>query len=147
MLFLQSGYLGTSMDEIAALAGVSKQTVYKHFEDKQRLFAEIVISSVNEVSDPNTSEVQSLGAGDDVEAELRDLARGQLSARDAAEAAAAAPARDRRVGLAFPSSGARSMSVVPGERSPCWPQRSNVSRHRESCDSTIQCSRQHTSTG
>ena len=79
VLFLQRGYLGTSMDEIAALAGVSKQTVYKHFEDKQRLFAEIVISSVNEVSDPNTSEVHSLGSGDDVEAELRDLARGQLA--------------------------------------------------------------------
>lgn len=78
-LFLQSGYLGTSMDEIAALAGVSKQTVYKHFEDKQRLFTEIVITSVNEVSDPNTSEVQGLGAGDDVGAELRDLARGQLT--------------------------------------------------------------------
>jgi TetR/AcrR family transcriptional regulator, mexJK operon transcriptional repressor len=78
-LFLQGGYLGTSMDEIAALAAVSKQTVYKHFEDKERLFTEIVISSVNEVSDPNTSEVQNLGAGGDLEAELRELARRQLA--------------------------------------------------------------------
>src|SRR5262249_12281633 len=42
-VFLRSGYLGTSMDEIAALAAVSKQTVYKQFADKKRLFTEIVI--------------------------------------------------------------------------------------------------------
>src|SRR4051812_6942538 len=40
--FLAGGYRGTSMDEIAAAAGVSKQTVYKQFVDKQRLFVEIV---------------------------------------------------------------------------------------------------------
>ena len=34
--FLQRGYLGTSMDEIAAQAAVSKQTVYKHFADKEQ---------------------------------------------------------------------------------------------------------------
>src|SRR2546430_6029030 len=41
-LFLRSGYLGTSMDEVAALAGVSKQTVYTHFSDKEALFAALV---------------------------------------------------------------------------------------------------------
>src|SRR5438874_1011894 len=35
-LFLRRGYLGTSMDEIAALASVSKQTLYTHFADKER---------------------------------------------------------------------------------------------------------------
>ena len=58
--FLRNGYLGTSMDEIAALAGVSKQTVYKHFADKERLFSEIVISTVNEASDPVHEEVRQL---------------------------------------------------------------------------------------
>jgi TetR/AcrR family transcriptional repressor of mexJK operon len=41
-LFLRHGYVGTSIDDIAALAHVSKQTVYTHFADKEQLFAEII---------------------------------------------------------------------------------------------------------
>jgi AcrR family transcriptional regulator len=37
-LFLRSGYAGTSMDRVAAEAGVSKQTIYSHFQDKEGLF-------------------------------------------------------------------------------------------------------------
>ncbi|MFT4011190.1 MAG: TetR/AcrR family transcriptional regulator [Nocardioidaceae bacterium] len=43
-LFLEHGFRGTSMDQIAARASVSKQTVYKQFHDKERLFREIVDS-------------------------------------------------------------------------------------------------------
>lgn len=39
-MFLQHGYEGVSMDQIAAEAGVSKLTVYSHFGDKEALFAE-----------------------------------------------------------------------------------------------------------
>ena len=78
-VFLRNGYVGTSMDEIAALAAVSKQTVYKHFADKERLFAEIVTATVNEASDPVYEEVLHLQDSGDVEADLRDLARRQLA--------------------------------------------------------------------
>lgn len=41
--FLARGYEATSMDSIAAVAQVSKRTVYKHFVSKDVLFAEILI--------------------------------------------------------------------------------------------------------
>ncbi|HOV96406.1 MAG TPA: helix-turn-helix domain-containing protein, partial [Thermomonas sp.] len=37
-LFVQHGFSGVSMDQIAAEAGVSKLTVYSHFGDKDGLF-------------------------------------------------------------------------------------------------------------
>lgn len=37
--FLENGFDGTSMDEVAKRAGVSKQTVYSHFSSKEQLFA------------------------------------------------------------------------------------------------------------
>src|SRR5438105_11070574 len=66
-VFLGNGYLGTSMDEIAALARVSKQTVYKQFVDKERLFVEIVTNTVNEISDPVYEEVLNLADSGDIE--------------------------------------------------------------------------------
>jgi TetR/AcrR family transcriptional repressor of mexJK operon len=78
-VFLRNGYVGTSMDEIAALAAVSKQTVYKHFADKERLFSAIVAATVQEASDPVYEEVLQLQDSGDVAADLRDLARRQLA--------------------------------------------------------------------
>lgn len=40
--FRSSGFEITSMDRIAATAGVSKRTVYNHFPSKEALFAEIL---------------------------------------------------------------------------------------------------------
>ena len=47
--FLASGYDGATMEDIAVRAGVSKQTVYKHFTDKQNLFADIVLSTTDDM--------------------------------------------------------------------------------------------------
>lgn len=43
--FVSRGYDGTSMEEIATKAGVSKQTIYKHFTDKETLFGEVIRAS------------------------------------------------------------------------------------------------------
>lgn len=43
-LFLQHGFDGVSMDQIAAAATVSKLTVYSHFGDKEKLFSAAVTS-------------------------------------------------------------------------------------------------------
>ncbi|SFJ65894.1 DNA-binding transcriptional regulator, AcrR family [Amycolatopsis sacchari] len=83
-LFLQNGYQGTSMDQVAARAAVSKQTVYKNFADKERLFSEIVRG----VADNSDRIVELLGeplrAGitsrADLEAALTEVARRYLDA-------------------------------------------------------------------
>jgi TetR/AcrR family transcriptional repressor of mexJK operon len=41
-LFLRQGYAGTTMEEIATAAGLSKRTVYNNYPDKRALFTQIV---------------------------------------------------------------------------------------------------------
>src|SRR5215831_2929301 len=74
-LFLRNGYLGTSMDEIAALAGVSKQTVYTHFADKERLFTELVLGNTGRADEFVEVMTALLDASEDLERDLRDLGR------------------------------------------------------------------------
>ena len=78
-VFLRNGYLATTVDEIATRAEVSKPTIYKHFTDKRRLFVEIVVSVVDEVSDAVHGAVSNLADTDNVELDLRELARRQLA--------------------------------------------------------------------
>ena len=47
-LFVRNGYASTSMDAVAAEAGVSKLTVYSHFTDKETLFSAAVVARCEE---------------------------------------------------------------------------------------------------
>jgi TetR/AcrR family transcriptional repressor of mexJK operon len=49
--FLQHGYAGTGIDDIAAAARISKQTLYKHFAGKEELFLSIIHDTVGQVLD------------------------------------------------------------------------------------------------
>ncbi|MDE3205397.1 MAG: TetR/AcrR family transcriptional regulator [Acidobacteriota bacterium] len=79
-LFLRDGYRSTSMDQVAADAKVSKQTVYKHFADKDQLFREIVLGVTGNseailtelTSVLHTAEVSSLA---ELRVVLTDMAR------------------------------------------------------------------------
>jgi len=55
--FLKSGFGGTSMDEVAARARVSKMTVYRHFGSKEVLFAGLITDLCNHIV---TEELETL---------------------------------------------------------------------------------------
>jgi TetR/AcrR family transcriptional regulator, mexJK operon transcriptional repressor len=74
-LFLQKGYAGVSMDEVAAVAGVSKVTIYKHFSDKHTLFVAVVTDAIDDAKAGSQSLVDRLGTSTDIELDLRDFAR------------------------------------------------------------------------
>ncbi|WP_055049407.1 TetR/AcrR family transcriptional regulator [Devosia sp. A16] len=78
-VFLRSGYLGTNMDEIAALSSVSKQTVYKHFSSKEALFVEIVGGMTTGAGDVVHNDVAQLAEGEDLAAYLVEYALRQLT--------------------------------------------------------------------
>ena len=46
-LFLKNGYADTTMDAIAAKAGMTKQTVYSYYSNKEELFTQIIIALCN----------------------------------------------------------------------------------------------------
>lgn len=47
-LFLMHGYHGSSMNQIAKVAGVTKLTVYNHFQDKENLFISAIEQTCEE---------------------------------------------------------------------------------------------------
>lgn len=79
-LFLRQGYLGTSMDEVAAAAKVSKQTVYKNFGDKRRLFVELLTGDMDRADATVAALAQAIPDTQNLPADLRAFARAYLSA-------------------------------------------------------------------
>jgi TetR/AcrR family transcriptional repressor of mexJK operon len=51
-LFLEQGYGATSIEAVAARAGVSKRTFYDRFQDKATLFAAVVHGIINHIRPP-----------------------------------------------------------------------------------------------
>lgn len=79
-LFLRNGYQGTSVDDIAAQAQVSKRSVYNNFGDKQTLFTQIVLGYTATAEQLASGFVTDLPTAADVPSALRDLARRHLTA-------------------------------------------------------------------
>lgn len=77
-LFLERGFEGSTMDQVAAAAGASKVTVYAHFADKPSLFRAVVGSAIDEAEAGTSSLVERLGASTDLAADLRVFARRHL---------------------------------------------------------------------
>ena len=74
-VFLQRGYPGTSVDDIAAEAGVSKRTVYNVFDDKEQLFRAIIGRAIATAERFSFEFASTTADADDVEAALIALAR------------------------------------------------------------------------
>ena len=80
-VFLRDGYLGANMDELTALSGVSKQTVYAHFGSKEALFVELVESMTRGAGDGvHTDDLPDPSSPDDLRTALTDYAVRQLTA-------------------------------------------------------------------
>ena len=74
-VFLQRGFPGTSVDDIAAEAGVSKRTVYNVFDDKEQLFRAIIGEAIATAERFSHDFAATTAEADDVEAALTTLAR------------------------------------------------------------------------
>lgn len=77
-VFLKKSFLGASMDEVAELAGVSKQTVYAHFESKEALFVEVVAAMTGAATSEHQDRVGDLPNDRPIEEFLVEFATEQL---------------------------------------------------------------------
>ncbi|MDT7742891.1 MAG: hypothetical protein QOE59_1969 [Actinomycetota bacterium] len=81
-LFLSQGYRATSTEQIASAAGVSKQTVYNQFGDKERLFREIVLgvtATAEAFADGVAEAMRGVDTAAHLDTALRALARRYLA--------------------------------------------------------------------
>jgi TetR/AcrR family transcriptional regulator of autoinduction and epiphytic fitness len=74
-IFTENGFEASSMDKIAEAAGVSKITVYNHFQSKENLFQEIVADFVKQSS---THKPIAYAPERSIESQLMDFAKAEL---------------------------------------------------------------------
>lgn len=74
-LFMRDGYVGTSMDDVAAAAEVSKRTLYNNFASKEALFREVVLGLTGQAAVFASEAAAELTDPEDLEASLLALAR------------------------------------------------------------------------
>lgn len=58
-LFMQTGFVGTSMDAVAAAAKVSKPTLYSYFENKDALFAAVIRDRTQTIWNHSAEEIST----------------------------------------------------------------------------------------
>lgn len=78
-LFLTLGYDRTTMEQIADRASVSKPTVYRFFGDKEALFAEVVLETLDRSGTPFRASLQKLSTSRNVERDLNRVARDYIA--------------------------------------------------------------------
>lgn len=69
-VFGRDGYSRTSIDAIAAEAGVSTRTIYNHFESKEQLFSSVLHESATQVAEAILETVARDFSGGDPEGDL-----------------------------------------------------------------------------
>jgi AcrR family transcriptional regulator len=74
-VFGRDGYVRTSIDAIAAEAGVSTRTIYNHFDGKEQLFSGVLHESATQVADGFMETVERDLTGADLERDLVALGR------------------------------------------------------------------------
>ena len=74
-VFLKCGFEGTTMDAVAERACVSKMTVYRHFEDKEVLFAGVITELCARINGENFDALFTKTPSD----ALRDFARRMIA--------------------------------------------------------------------
>ncbi|WP_016698173.1 TetR/AcrR family transcriptional regulator [Actinoalloteichus spitiensis] len=72
--FVANGYVGTSTDQLAAAASVSKQTLYRAFGDKQGVFTALIRAECDRVRNPFLPLVDRMAEVGTAEEAVRDLA-------------------------------------------------------------------------
>lgn len=63
-VFTAQGYVGTSTDQLAAAAAVSKQTIYKAFGDKKGVFTALIHAACDGIDDPFAPMLAHMRAAD-----------------------------------------------------------------------------------